>query len=112
MWVFTINSFVSIVAHRHEPGWLLVRGRFAGDVDLFLGRKCEQETPDADYRFRAVATRAEVALALQKHVRDMTYDNFKNSIPASQDWRSRIAHAVWAVLHQAQQAMITRKASK
>jgi hypothetical protein len=33
MWVFLNDSFLSIVAHRTEPGVLLVRARTAGDIE-------------------------------------------------------------------------------
>lgn len=106
MWVFTNNAFVSIVAHRDKPGTLLVRGRFKGDVDRFIGKACEVETPDADYRFRAEASFTDVAAQMQLEVWSIGYPNFKDSI--KQDWRKRLAMSVWVILAEAQRAMRIR----
>lgn len=98
MWIFTSDSFVSIVEHRADAGKLIVRGRFAGDAARFLGvsQRLEHETPDADYRFRIVAKRATVEAALVRQVRRVRYDNFKNSMRDA--WRKSIAMHVWSIL--------------
>jgi hypothetical protein len=103
MWVFTNNAFVSIVAHRDKPGTLLVRGRFKGDVDRFLRRKCEIETPDADYRFRAESTFSDVARLIEIATCDINYPNFKDSM--REPWRKRIAMSLWGILANAQRAI-------
>jgi hypothetical protein len=100
MWVFTSGAFVSIVQHRDKPDTLIVRGRFSGDVDRFLGRRCEIETPAADYRYRAWVLRDEVADALQREARDIDYPNFKDSIRLP--WRKRLAMAIWNILFDEQ----------
>jgi hypothetical protein len=102
MWIFTSNSFVSIVEHRDDPAKLIIRGRFKGDVDRFLGAPIEIETPDADYRFRATAKRADVEAAITRAAQAINYPNFKGSMPSRPDWRHRVAMQVWRVMAMAQ----------
>lgn len=100
MWLFLNNAMVSIVEHREHPELLVVRGRIRGDVDRFLGRKCEAVTPAADYRFRAVVDRAEVQRALDRALDRITYPNFKASCvnPRHDEYV-----AVWSVMHRWQE---------
>ncbi len=106
MWIILNNAFVSIVEHRDDPDTLIVRGRFRGDVDRFLGRRAEGETPSADYRFRAEVDRGEVAEAMQRAVAGVRYPNFKDSIAAK--FRKALAMRVWSLFHAAQQERIGR----
>lgn len=36
MWIFTPKAFLSIVAHRGKPDYLLVRARLPGDIENVL----------------------------------------------------------------------------
>lgn len=101
MWVTLNDAFVSIVEHRDDKNLLIVRGRFKGDVDRFLGCRCEQETPNADYRFRAVVARVDVARRMYAQVNAISYPNFKDSIKAA--FRRSLASRVWAMYADAQQ---------
>ena len=105
MWVITSTAFVSIVQHREQPGLLIVRGRFKGDVERFLAvpghlRPIEEVTPNADYRYRCVVPRELVAAAMQREVQRIAYPNFKDSIVAK--WRKALALRVWSLFHAAQ----------
>lgn len=102
MWVFTNNSFVSIVQHRDKPDTLLVRGRVSGDVSRFLGvpKKNEIELDIADYRFRIIATREEVGQALARNLAAVNYPNFKDSIGAK--WRKEAAMRIWSIMFNVQ----------
>lgn len=104
MWVFTSQSFVSIVSHRDDPAVLIVRGRFAGDAARFLGLppEAEEVTPDADYRFRCYAARQEVMERAAIAVSEVGYGNFKKTI--GETWRERLAMAVWGILFREQNA--------
>jgi len=108
MWIVTSGGFVSIVEHRDDAGQLIVRGRFAGDAARFLGvpQAREEETPDADYRFRIVAKREAVEKAVVRAVRGVRYPNFKDSIREA--WRKALALQVWSIFHAAQQERIAR----
>jgi hypothetical protein len=102
MWLFTSDSFVSIVEHRDDPTKLIVRGRFAGDVARFLGMPASREevTPAADYRYRVIVQRSVVEEALERACETIDYPNFKDSIKTS--WRKAVAMRVWSILHGAQ----------
>lgn len=104
MWLMTNKSFVSIVEHRDNTNLLCVRGRFKGDVDRFLGDRCEVETPDADYRFRAVATRGDVTDRLAISISEVDYPNFKNSV--REKWRHDAYLEVWGVMWREQKARV------
>jgi hypothetical protein len=86
MWIFLNDAFLSIVAHRDKPGFVLVRARRPGDIERALQPKLRpysyqvEETPDADYRYRAVVPAEAAAEWIAESVRNITYDNFKNSI--------------------------------
>lgn len=103
MWIVLNNAFLSIVEHDDDRKLLLVRGRFPGDVARFLGAKLgdEEITPWADYRYRMVATRAQVRLALTRAVTRIDYGNFKNSI--KEPFRKRPAMTTWQAWWEAQE---------
>lgn len=92
MWVFTKNGFFSAVAHRDRPGFLLVRARFAGDLE----RLCKahdikpevRETPDADYRFRMDFDRNTWAWVMEGESECIDYPNFKAAVHdgTERDW--------------------------
>ena len=80
MWIFLNDSFLSIVAHRHEPDMLLVRARREGDIEAVFPGAFVEINDNADYRYRTVIPRPEVASVLADCVQKVNYDNFKNSI--------------------------------
>ena len=58
MWIFLKDAFLSVVANRDDPNCLLVRGRFAGDIERTFPEADVVETPHADYRLRCHARRS------------------------------------------------------
>jgi hypothetical protein len=112
MWVIQNTAFVSIVEHRDDARKLIVRGRFKGDVERFLNplpngmHVIEEVTPSADYRFRAVVQRGDVAHAMLRGVSKITYPNFKDSIKAA--FRKSIAMRVWSIFHREQMERVGR----
>ena len=80
MWVYLTDALLSIVAHRDRPGHLLVRARFAGDIERIFPSAEVTETPDADYRFRATIPREAVAQALAAAAQAIDYPNFKATL--------------------------------
>jgi hypothetical protein len=79
MWIFLNDSFLSIVAHADDPGLLLVRGRHAGDIERVFPTAQVTSTPTADYRYRAVVARDDVAAAIAGKVTAIYYTNVKNT---------------------------------
>jgi hypothetical protein len=100
MWLFLSDAFLSVVAHRDDPGMLLVRARANGDIQRVFPLAQVTETPDADYRYRATLPRQEVALALAAQVEGIGYDNFKGSIHERD--RHDACMDVWATMHRFQ----------
>jgi len=100
MWLIMNDSFLSVVAHRHRQNYLLVRARKAGDIEKVFPDAHVAEDPFADYRFRAVIPRAEVAQAVAGELLAISYDNFKNSV--ADDYRHDVYADVWSVLTKLQ----------
>lgn len=100
MWVFLSDAFLSIVADRADPSRLLVRGRLEGDIERVFPRATVQETPQADYRFRAYIARGIVARVLVERILEIDYPNFKATLSD----RRRILpyHDVWETMRWAQ----------
>lgn len=106
MWIFTNNAFVSAVAHRGKPGFMMVRGRVRGDLEAFFSCLSTpvdvDETEHADYRFRCVVDKASFLRAMVDALAGVDYDNFKNSIPSLEDERHDAYLGVWTVMNRYQ----------
>jgi len=101
MWLFTSNSFLSIVEHDHDPSLLHVRARLAGDIEEVFPGADVIETPNADYRYRTSLPRERVAEALSRMVREIDYTNFKNSVndPNRKDHYIKVWEVMWRAQH-------------
>lgn len=80
MWVFLSDCFLSIVDKDCGPHEVLVRARRAGDIEKLFPRAKIVRLERADYLFRAVVSRREVASALASEVMAIRYPNFKSSV--------------------------------
>jgi hypothetical protein len=81
MWVFTRESFVSIVQHVNDPALLLVRARQKADIERLWPDAEITQDPSADYRYRAVVARELVAQTVANQIRAITYTtNFKGGV--------------------------------
>jgi hypothetical protein len=102
MWLVTTQGFYSAVAHRTSSEHVLVRARTRDDLEA-LRRQIPDIEPfedlDADYRHRAVVTRAEWVSAVAQLASEIDYDNFKNAVAARQgSARAGIYGRVWSEL--------------
>jgi hypothetical protein len=106
MWLFTTQGFYSVVAHRRDPEKLIVRARAREDLEALRGRIPELRVFSdraADYRWRAVVTRAEWVAAVAELATELDYDNFKRAVGDRQGReRERLYHRVWAALRELQ----------
>lgn len=94
MWVMLNDAWLSIVADRDDPEYLLVRSRKRGAVADIFGQG-EYEDLEADYQFRQFIHRDHVAGVMAREVQRVTYDNFKNSV---KDPQLKMAYnQVWTV---------------
>jgi len=86
---------------------LLARARFPGDLGRVFPERAQdvEETPDADYRYRLVVGREEVAHAVATAARGIDYTNFKGEAGARStgtNRRMKALHQVWSALLHAQ----------
>jgi hypothetical protein len=96
MWLFTKNSFVSVVQHRQQPHNVLVRARDKNHVALLFPKKQIHEDAAADYRYRLVVPKKEFARAVSDYIlQTLDYDNFKAAQSADDPEWTRFLHAVW-----------------
>jgi hypothetical protein len=101
MWIFQNDSFMSIVAHRTQPGRYLVRSRIPGDIERAVPDADVFQDPWADYRYRAVVTRQQLIAAVTRAVDGVDYPNFKASVPARDRPRYEAYGGVWQVMARA-----------
>lgn len=110
MWLVTPIGFFSIVQKSGDKqnGRLTVRSRVRSDLAALKqhylpGLGAIQESHDTDYRFRAVAPRAEVSAAMARMVDSLDYGNFKSEVAKKQGHkRAGLYHQVWDVLNKLQ----------
>lgn len=106
MWIVTTQGFLSAVAHRDEPDSVIVRARTREDIEA-LRRQIPDIEPfedaAADYRHRAVVSRAEWVSAVAQLASEIEYDNFKSEVARCQGpERASLYGRVWAVLRTLQ----------
>lgn len=80
MWLFTDHGFFSIVQHKDNPAYLLVRARVKGDIERYFPAADVQRTDDADYLYRATIPRAQVMDVVMDVVRNINYTSFKGAL--------------------------------
>jgi 8-oxo-dGTP pyrophosphatase MutT (NUDIX family) len=110
MWLITPIGFFSIVQKPSDKGkdTLTVRARVRTDLEALRDRYIPslgeiKESPDNDYRFRAIALRAEVATAAAGMINDLEYSNFKSEVGKRQGAkREALYHDVWHALYPLQ----------
>lgn len=103
MWIFLYDSFFSVVQNDNNSEQLLVRARFEGDIQRVFGENLEvYETPDSDYRFRAVVLRDDFKAVMNQEIDNINYRNFKNTIPNTMHEKKSAFSQVWSVLYNAQ----------
>lgn len=111
MWIFFVGGFVSVVAS-DRPGFVAVRGRAREHVIAFLDHEPPGaptrhvvETPDRDYRFRAIVPVAAFAACLDAIAYEVPeVDNFKGACAdagAPRAWLG-VLGKVWGLLYSFQ----------
>ena len=97
MWIFLPDSFVSIVAHAHQPKHLLVRARRKSDLVAFV--QTEQgiaHTPASDYAWRIALPRRTVVGLIASRLVKMESHNFKQAMTDSA--LADLARFVWTIM--------------
>lgn len=105
MWLFTKNNFLSVVADRDDKDRVLIRARFEEDIEDFFSNS--DYAPEVikgggtDYLYRAFMPKHYFINALTNYVKNLDYDNFKNS---NDDlWRHKPLMDIWNVMFEAQE---------
>lgn len=80
MWVFTNRGCFSVVTSENSPQMLLIRSRFAGQIEAVFPNVHTTETSSDDYHFRALIPRPVVAQRLAELVGEIDYGNFTDAI--------------------------------
>jgi hypothetical protein len=83
MWICLNDGFLSIVKGGPHKGQLLVRARKRSHLAAFLGPSNAEAityTPERDYHWRAYMPASLIADLLRRRLRDLSYDNFKDSV--------------------------------
>lgn len=81
MWIMTNRGMLSLVEHREHPGILLVRSRNRHALEAFFPDFEPIETKLADYRWRLMLPKAQVAAVVANLITGIDYANFKASVP-------------------------------
>jgi len=112
MWLFTVFGYYSIIQHNKDPELLLVRSRVKGDLEKLKGKYLKNlgdivETPiGADYPYRALAWKSELASAMKQVFLDIDYTNFKSEVAKKQDWpRHDLYMKVWGIMKMAESTL-------
>lgn len=98
MWLFTKNSFVSVVQHRERPDDVLVRARVKKHLTRLFPEKAKEIFQDAkaDYHWRLILSKQELAARISAYIlQSLDYDNFKAAQEADDPAWMRFLHAVW-----------------
>ena len=96
MWLFASKGFLSIVAHRYKPEYLLVRARKMSHLKALFPNADHYSDPDADYPHRAVIHRSIIANMFLDYIMNLKYDNFKSSVYESDYLHA--CHDVWSLM--------------
>ena len=115
MWIFTKGGFLSAVRHTGKPGKLLVRARFAGDLERFCeahGIDAEvAETPEHDYRFRAEIPCEAFAEAIKAEALAIDYPNFKSAVHDGTE-RDAAYMGCWSAMRRGQELTAMRERTR
>ena len=102
MWIFTPDSFISVVDKGDPSGkTLLVRARNAGDIEKLFPDAKVQVGGGTDYRYRARIDRESVAQKISNQIRDIRYPNFKSQVHERS--RHDAYRGVWEEMYDFQQ---------
>jgi len=99
MWLFTKNSFISVVQHRERPDDVLVRARVRKHLERLFSNEAKEIYTDegADYKYRLLISKKELAEVVSAYIMQrLDYDNFKAAQEADDPTWKRFLSAAWA----------------
>ncbi|UJP65462.1 hypothetical protein [Mongoliitalea daihaiensis] len=100
MWIASTDGFISIVQHRELPDMLMVRARVQKDLLSLFSSEQIVEILDADYRFRVLVPKKEMAAIVAQKILDLDYPNFKSKVARVPSQKDKLAayHEIWGVM--------------
>jgi hypothetical protein len=108
MWIFTKDGFFSIVKHKDDSDYLLVRARVREDIVDAFGPDDILELTGSDYRFRKTVPRAVVADYLSKEAMTIDYTSVKDDIDKGEPDRHHMLYETWRAHWDLQQSRYGR----
>ena len=110
MWLITKFGFFSVVEKREDQGndTLTIRARSEKDLTNLKGAYLPKmgeirEGEGTDYKYRATASREDIAKAFMQAIQDIRYSNFKNEVKKRQgEQRASVYGWVWDSLYSIQ----------
>jgi len=100
MWLYTKDSFLSIVEDKNDSNQLLVRGRINGDIEKMFPDSTVFKGGGTDYLYRAFIPREVVSEAIKEQVDNLDYTNFKS---ANVEQRQHHLMDIWDIMFHVQQ---------
>jgi len=104
MWICFNDAFLSIVSKGPDPDKLCVRGRRREHITNVFPEAEVIESNNTDYAFRAFIKREEVAEAVATRLKDINYDNFKNSTGKKDHDLAHAYSHIWGVMYNLQKS--------
>jgi hypothetical protein len=104
MWLMTTFGFFSIIQRKPDDALLTIRGSARGDLETLRGRYLPglgdiEEDLETEHKFRACASREDVAQALSRIAIDIDYASFTEKRKELHGSRAaRIHGGLWEAL--------------
>lgn len=104
MWIFTNKGFISVVTHKKDSDYVIIRAREISVLswlqeiakEASLTYHPVEYTPKADYDYRMIAHKLSFSCIMAKIVLGMEYTNFKDSIQNKE--YSNLCMNIWVEL--------------
>lgn len=113
MWIAMTDGFVSVVEDSENSSRLVVRARKKHHLTNFFGSESYKIVEDVkgerDYRYRAFASREQVARIVSKKILGIRYDNFKAMTEVKDKQLAKMYHLWWYDHYKLQENNRNRK---
>ena len=100
MWIASTSGFFSIVQHREFPDQVFVRARVKKDLENLFDPERISHTPEADYHWRVMISKAEASEIFLRQFQKINYPNFKNEVAKIPSQKDKLLayHDIWSVM--------------
>lgn len=95
MWIVSTNGFISLVQDRKNKDVLHVRARVADDISAHFPDATIQVFHGADYRYRALISREEVAAKMFDMINEMSYTSHFKDVALRMAPKSAARHTAY-----------------